>query len=208
MRRFPLDRQRLEAVFAVLGFDDSEVVLRAESETTSSVAKTVRIPQWGITGIGMRSKNLPISYAGRRGVASAFVVSVDAQRESFYISRLVILPLVVIVLLSFSVFWMDRSSLGDRISVSFIGILTGVAYQIVMSEILPRISYLTLMHGIINVSFLTMCATVVINVVVGTLDHEGRAELGDRIDRHCRWLFPLIYFGVMLAIIGAAFIFF
>lgn len=208
MRRFPLDSQRLEAVFAVLGFDDSEVVLRAESETTSSVANTVRIPQWGITGIGMWSTNLPIPYAGRRGVASAFVVSVDAHRESFFISRLVILPLVVIVLLSFSVFWMDRSSLGDRISVSFIGILTGVAYQLVMSEILPRISYLTLMHGIINLGFFTMCATVVINVVVGTLDQKGKSELGERIDRRCRWLFPLIYFGLMLVLIGAAFFFF
>lgn len=83
MRRFPLDRQRLEAVFAVLGFDDSEVALRAEPQTASLVANTVRIPQWSITGIGMWSKNLPIPYAGRRGVASAFVVSVDAQRESF-----------------------------------------------------------------------------------------------------------------------------
>ena len=67
--------------------------------------------------------------------------------ESFYMSRLVILPLVVIVLLSFSVFWMDRSSVGDRLGVSFIGILTGVAYQLVMSDHLPRISYVTLMHG-------------------------------------------------------------
>ena len=43
-------------------------------------------------------------YAGRRGIASAFVVSVDVQRESFFISRLVIIPLILIVLLSFSVF--------------------------------------------------------------------------------------------------------
>jgi hypothetical protein len=31
---------------------------------------------------------------------------------------------------------MDRSSPGDRLSVSFIGILTAVAYQMVVSEIL------------------------------------------------------------------------
>jgi len=208
MRRFPFDRQRLEAVFAVLGFDDSEVVLQAEFQTTSPVANTVRIPQWSITGIRMWTRNLPIPYAGRGGLASTFVVSVDAQRESFYISRLVIFPLVLIVILSFSVFWMDRSALGDRISVSFIGILTGVAYQIVMSEILPRISYLTLVHGIINLSFMTMCATVVINIVVGTLEQNGKSELGDRIDRRCRWLFPLIYFGLMLVALGAAFFFF
>jgi hypothetical protein len=79
-------------------------------------------------------------------------VSVDVQRQPFYTMRLVVVPLILIVLLSFSVFWMDRSSLGDRLSVSFIGILTGVAYLIVTSEQLPRISYFTLMHGLLNLS--------------------------------------------------------
>ena len=116
--------------------------------------------------------------------------------------RLVIIPLVVIVLLSFMVFWMDRSSLGDRLSVSFIGILTGVAYQLVMSEQLPRISYVTLMHGFLSLSFLTMCATVVINLVVGTLDKRGQVALEDRIDRRCRWGFPLAYFGLLLVMRG------
>ena len=204
MRRFPFDRQRLEAVFEVLGFDDSEVVLRAESETTSSVGDTVRFPQWTITGIGMSTRDRPAPYAGRRGVASAFVVSVDAQRESFFIIRLVFIPLVLIVLLSFSVFWMDRSSLGDRISVSFIGILVAVAYQIVLGDILPRISYFTLVHGVINLSFLTMCGTVVINLVVGAFDQKGKPEVGDRIDRRCRWIFPLTYFGLMLLELGVA----
>ena len=93
---------------------------------------------------------------------------------------------------------MDRSSLGDRIGVSFIGILTGVAYQLVMNENLPRIAYVTLMHGFLNLSFLAMCATVVVNLVVGAHDKRGNHELGDRIDRRCRWVFPLAYVGLNL----------
>jgi hypothetical protein len=174
MRRFPFDAHRLEAVFEVPGFDKDEVLLQVESDGTSSLASEVRIPQWVITGVSASVRDRPTSYAGRRGVSSAFVVSVDVQREPFYTIRLVILPLIVIVLLSFSVFWMDRSSLGDRLSVSFIGILTGVAYLLLTSEQLPHISYFTLMHGFLNLSFLTMCATVVINLVVGTLDKQGK----------------------------------
>ncbi|HSF30823.1 MAG TPA: hypothetical protein VLK82_10180 [Candidatus Tectomicrobia bacterium] len=174
MRRFPFDRHRLEAVFEVLGFDQDEIVLQVESDAASPFASDVR----GLNGPSQEPvlsvRDRTASYAGRRGVSSAFIVSIDVQRESFYTRRLVIIPLVVIVLVSFSVFWMDRSSLGDRLSVSFIGILTGVAYQIVMSEHLPRISYVTLMHGFLNLSFLTMCATVVINLVVGALDQRGK----------------------------------
>ena len=116
--------------------------------------------------------------------------------------------LVLIVMLSWSVFWMERSSLGDRISVSFIGILTAVTYQIVLSEILPQISYLTLIHGFLNLSFLIMCATVVINLVVGALDRKGMTELGDLVDYRCRWVFPLIYVVLNLVMLIAALVFY
>jgi len=208
MRRFPFDEHRLEAVFEVLGFDLDAVVLQVESDTVSSIASEIRVPQWTITGSRMSIRNRSASYAGRRGVSSAFIVSVDVQRQSLYVNRLVIVPLIVIVLLSLSVFWMDRSSVGDRISVSFIGILTGVAYQIVTSEGMPRISYVTFMHGFLSLSFLTMCATVVINLVVGVLDQRGELERGDRIDRRCRWMFPLAYFGLILVMVGVAVLFF
>jgi hypothetical protein len=39
LRRFPFDTQRLKAVFEVLGFDNSEVVLQVEPETIGWVAK-------------------------------------------------------------------------------------------------------------------------------------------------------------------------
>jgi hypothetical protein len=111
-------------------------------------------------------------------------------------------------LLSFSVFWMDRSSLGDRISVSFIGILTAVAYQVVMSEILPRIAYVTWINAFLNFSFLMMVGTVIINLVVGALDQQGRSELAQRVDHLCRWIFPLTYFGLVLFAFAVAFLLF
>jgi hypothetical protein len=204
MSRFPFDHHRLEALFEVLGFDNDEVLLRLDSDADNAPDGDVRVPQWTVSEASASIRDRPAPYAGRRGLSSAFVVSVVVKRDPFYIMRLVIVPLIVIVLLSFSVFWMDRSSLGDRLSVSFIGILTGVAYLIVTSEQLPRISYVTLMHGFLNLSFLTMCATVVINLIVGAMDKRGKFEIGDRIDRRCRWGFPLLYFGLLLIMFGVA----
>jgi hypothetical protein len=208
MSRFPLDKQRLEAVFEVLGFDKDEVLLQVESDGTSSLASELRVPQWTVTRVSSSVRDHYASYAGRQGISSAFIVSVDVQRKPFYTLRLVILPLIVIVLLSFSVFWMDRSSLGDRISVSFIGILTAVAYLLVTSDLLPKTSQVTLIHGFLGLSFLTMCAAVVINLVVGTLDMQGKSELGHRIDRRCRWAFPLVYFGILFVDLGLVLLFF
>jgi hypothetical protein len=166
------------------------------------------VPQWRIKTISAAAQDRPAAYAGRNRIASAFVVSVDVQLAPFYVLRLVDLPLIIIALLSFTVFWMDRSSLGDRLSVSFIGILTAVAYLLVTSDQLPHIAYFTLIHGFLNLSLLIMCATVVMNLVVGTLGRKGQVELEKRIDRRSRWAFPLAYFGLLFVMAAVAFLFY
>ena len=144
-------------------------------------------------------------HTARDGDSSALVLGVDVNRRPFFILRRVVIPLGVIALLSFSVFWMDRSSIGDRLNVSFIGILTGVAYNLVISDDLPSISYFTLVHGFLNLSFLMMCGTVVINLVVSDRDRRGKVKAGDLLDRRCRWAFPLVYAALNLAMLAAAF---
>ena len=203
---YPFDRQQLEAVFEVLGFDESEVVLEPMA-TGGSLAPlpraAARMPQWELSRVGTSARRHAAPHAGKLGVASTFVVSIEVERASFFMVRLVIFPLLMIVMLSWSVFWMDQSSLGDRISVSFIGILTVVAYQIVLSEILPHISYLTLMNGFLNMSFFVVCASVVASLRVGWLDRNGQTAAGDRIDRRCRWMFPLVYLALLLVVVAA-----
>lgn len=163
------------------------MVLEASTTADPSVGDVaaVRMPQWSLARVATSIGSHAASHAGRLGVATTLVVSMDVERKSFFMVRLVIVPLALIVMLSLSVFSMDRSSLGDRISVSFLGILTVVAYQMVLSEILSRISYLTLMNGLLNMSFLTMCASVVVNLRVGSLDRHGRTATGDQVDRWC-----------------------
>ncbi len=208
MRRFPFDAHRLTASFVALGFDDHEVLLQVVPPDTLTQSPHVALPQWRFGAAELTAGTLRAPYAGPRGTASSVSLAIDAAREPFFILRLVVAPLVIIVLLSFSVFWMDRASLGDRLSVSFIGILTGVAYQFVMSDYLPRISYVTLMHGFLNLSFVTMCATVVVNLVVSALDKKGKYELGDRIDRVSRWGFPVAYVGFGAFMVWVTFTFF
>ena len=207
LRAYPFDRQKLEAIFEVLGFDESEVVFEAlpTASTSAGDVAAVRLPQWNLLRFSTSIRTHPSAHAGTLGVASTFVVDMDVDRKSLFMVRLVIIPLVLIVMLSWSVFWMDQSSLGDRVSVSFIGILTVVAYQFILIEILPHISYFTLMNGFLNTSFIVMCASVVVNLRVGSLDRSGQSAAGDRIDRRCRWIFPVLYFGLLLILVGVTF---
>ena len=52
----------------------------------------------------MSTRDRLVSRLGRHFTKSALIMNVDVKRESFYVSRLVTLPLLMIVLLSFSVF--------------------------------------------------------------------------------------------------------
>jgi len=208
LRLYPIDQQRLDAVFHVLGFDSNEIALRLEPDYNDgdlNIEELFEMPQWNLTRIksSIGTRNTPL--IGKGATTSTFNVSIYLERSSFFIIRLVIVPLIIIVMLSWSVFWMDKTSLGDRMSISFIGILTAVTYQMILSEILPRISYITLMNdGFLGVSFLVLCMSVIVNLRVGYLDRHGMSEIGDRLDHRCRWIFPAIYFVFLLVIYWSA----
>ncbi len=206
MWRFPFDRQQLEFVFRAFGFDAHELVFDASQDSASADSSLTKVPQWKLDGVTASKRTLGAENSNAVGTASAFVVTVDVKRQPFFMLRLVVLPLSLIVVLSWSVFWMDRSSVGDRMSVSFVGILTAVAYQITLGGIVPSVSEFTYMNAFLNLSFMLMSATVAINLYVGAVDRRGHHQQGDRIDRRCRWIFPLAYLGLNALALVAAFL--
>ncbi len=207
MRRLPFDRQHLNLVFRLFGFGAGEVQFHSEPNSASADGSLTKLPQWTLEGVEASIGTLNAANSDGMGVASAYVVRIDMKRQPTFMLRLVVIPLSLIVVLSWAVFWMDRSSVGDRMSVSFVGILAAVAYQITLVGIVPNVSYFTLMNEFLNLSFLLMSATVVINLYVAYADRHGH-ERGDRIDRRCRWIFPLAYFGINALARVAAFLFF
>ena len=99
LRRYPFDRQRLDAIFEVLGFVESDVVLQPDTEARSPSDDLFRAPQWALEDINTSTRDRQASYAGRTGVSSVFVVSMDVRRESFFMVRLVMFTLALIVML-------------------------------------------------------------------------------------------------------------
>ncbi len=193
LQRYPFDTQRLALVFRAHGYFGNEVAFDPGAQAMFWDNTALRIPQWTIDRLDAAAQLYTTQVMGVTNEVSAFTITVDVTRSPLHMLRLVLIPLALIVILSWSVFWMDRSSLGDRMSVSFVGILTAVTYQVIISDALPDISYMTFIHGFVNLSFLLTCLTVLANLAVGVADRKGKAALGDRIDRTCRWGFPVGY---------------
>jgi hypothetical protein len=197
LHKIPFDSQSLEIIFKCLGLDSSEVVLIPDLENTGYRKQGVGLAQWVFQGLTLSPLDHKLEFSdGHTGIRSHVAVHVNMTRNPNYMLRLVVFPLFILIALSWSIFWMQRESLGERMDISFLGILTIVAYQIMITENLPRIDYMTLMSVFLYLSLLSMAAGVVVNLYVSHLDRLGRVTQGDNFDRRCRWVFPATYLGL------------
>ena len=124
---------------------------------------------------------------------SQMVIQLDMTRLPGSTIWLVFVPLTVIIFLSSSIYWMDNESLGARMDISFLGLLTIVAYQSMVKSGLPDIDYFTLTNGFVYNAYLVMGGFIISNIVNNQLDKKGKRELADRIDLHARWVMPLFF---------------
>ena len=119
-------------------------------------------------------------------------MGVEIERRVGYYLWKALLPLFLIVALSWTVFWIPEGIAG-RIRLSATVILTIVAYQFAMASDLPKVAYVTFLSAITTVSFLIVALTVVVNLVVFQRQERGDETAVARSDRLNRWLVPVIY---------------
>jgi hypothetical protein len=196
LRRFPIDRQILELqVESYLWHRDQ--LQFVHDETISGFSNGIDIPEWNIRAVN--------GYASETAVLrsdtpfSRYTLDIEiARKPGFYVWK-VFLPLIVIVALSWSVFWMTDERFSGRSRISATGVLTVVAYQFVFAENLPRVGYLTLLDQVMIGSFGLLAVTVLESLLVDRANREDPAK-AIQIDRTSRWLFPAVYAAMLAAI--------
>ncbi len=197
LRRIPFDRQRFPVTFAMVGFGGDRVRLRP-APTRTGFGETT-LSQWRVDDVEARVSTTDHgSLDGPEAPVSTVTFELPVTRSPRFLLRLVVFPMILFVALTWSVFWMDRESLGNRMDISFLGILTVVAFQTLVSDRLPRISYFTILSAFVYISYVTLAASVIVNLRVSFLDRRGDVGRGDRLDRRCRWIFPVGYAGANL----------
>jgi hypothetical protein len=110
---------------------------------------------------------------------------------------------VLIVAMSWTVFWLNPEQFGPQIGIATTSMLTLIAYRFMVGGSLPMVSYLTRMDYFIFGSMILVFITLVQAVVTSILVNSERTTLAKRIDRWCRCIFPI---GFVL-VCGLAFIF-
>lgn len=200
LQSFPFDVQALEAKMVAFGNSSSEVVLQVDERTLGANEEHIKsdeslnIAQWRLLKIDMVAGLSEHGYYGEPRQLSEILLTITMERQSANIVWKVILPLIVLVLLMWAVFWMEVDNLSDRLNVAFIGILTIVAYQFLIDGTMPRIAYFTFTDTVLLYSFLLMCLSVFESLTIYSLCKAGHKEAAERVDHVARWAFPIIYF--------------
>ncbi len=190
LRRFPFDAQTL--MFELKSFVWTSKFLQFQIEQEPiDFSSEFSIPEWRIMGV---QQTLDVKQGvSDRTSFSVLMTAIEVQRDpGFYLTKILI-PLVMIVMISWAVFWMEGDGLADRMSVSFTAVLTVVAYQFIVSENLPKHVYNSFLDAIVLLSFGFLVLTVIENGVVNVLYLKEQGAIANSVDYSCRWAFPLMY---------------
>lgn len=197
--RFPFDSQKLEVEIESFSWPAHSLEFHTEN-SHFTFRDEFHIPEWKIEEIETEivQKKRPQNEAKFYELE----VNIELKREAGYYLWKVMLPMIVIVIVLMFVFLIDPTDLGDRLQVSFIGILTVVAYQFVIADKLPNIPYFTLADGILTCSFVIMILTTLQSAYVKILS-EKNLDAANRFDK----LSMIYYLGMYLLAMLVVFVY-
>ena len=72
-----------------------------------------------------------------------FILTLKAERISSYYIFKVMLPILFILVISWSVFWVRGSELESKVNVTIVCLLALIAYNFIIDGDLPKLDYLT-----------------------------------------------------------------
>jgi hypothetical protein len=195
LKDFPFDRQTIPVRIAALGFSPDQVHFVSDPET--NIAETLSITDWKISS--PNSKLQPYQLIpGARALAS-FIFEFQAERSFNFFLVQIIIPMALIVGMSWIVFWLDPNQPGPRISISITSMLTIVAYRLLLGNFLPRLSFLTRMdYFVFGCTFLVFLSLVSV-VLIHRLLTAQKDTSAKRLDQNAKWIFPASFLIVALA---------
>jgi len=104
----------------------------------------------------------------------------------------VVLPLVFILAMSWTVFWLDPSLAGTQIGVATTSMLTLIAYRFTVGAFVPKVPYLTRMDAFILASTILVFGALVLAVWTAFLAAREQRSRAIAIERQCRWILPAL----------------
>ncbi len=188
LKDFPFDTQTLEINILAPGYKEGVILLKENAQHPSRVAESFSIADWEM--VAWKSGTEERALLSGETTFPTFHSSVTMKRNSGYYQINVILPLFLIICMSWIVFWIPSSQIGPRISVSVTAMLTLTAYRFAIGSSLPKIAYLTKLDWFILGSSILVFISLLEVVVTTALVEKDKLKTARTINHSMRWAAP------------------
>jgi hypothetical protein len=193
LRDFPFDQQELSIQLVTAGLSEEDITMVSlvnDAGRSSTIAKQFSLPDFDV--VSWKAEPRPYyPVEGEVGVAG-YEMRISIVRQPTYYILKVIIPLCLIVIMSWLPRWIDPEQTGTNIGVSTSSFLTLVAYLFAITVLLPRVSYITRIDRFILLSTLTVFAGLLQTVANTVIVRGDKKRLAERFDRWTRLVYPLL----------------
>lgn len=127
---------------------------------------------------------------------SRLIFTVDVKRDPWGILQKIALPLLVVLILSYLVFFIPDHEIGTASGLTVTALLAAIAFQWTLNDSLPKVSYLTMIDKIFYLVYFYIfyaMAQTVFTYNMSETKNEKLQILSERIEWHSRYLFPLSF---------------
>ncbi|MGC1322374.1 MAG: hypothetical protein WA849_09345 [Candidatus Udaeobacter sp.] len=204
LRSFPFDRQAFHIQLVAIRYRPDEVMFVPDQNWINNglkqgagIAPSITLPDWTIE----KWETKPVTYALAPGFEySGYAFEFTAARNVQHYILKVILPLILIVMMSWAGFWIDTVHSASQISVAVTSMLTLIAYRFAVDTQLPRLPYMTRLDVFFLISTLLVFFSLIEVLITTIMDNNHRKKQAQTIDRYCRIIFPAVFLSASIVI--------
>ena len=197
-RSFPFDTQKIG--FGLINYDSNYF------ETWGHENVTIRMQQKDPDLLLKRSSQTVSGWELGEQTLEKYIQKIDEQnthtsianlsqelsRNSGYYVFKVIGPILIILIICWSVFWTSSKELESRLTVTIVCFLSLIAYNYVIDDELPKLSYLTLMDYIVLLSYVFAAVPSILSIISHRYYQANNNEFL-RIDRWAGIAGPVLF---------------
>lgn len=197
LKSFPFDKQELKVIIhpftvqqPVVTFVPNELPVWTATEFNSYSS----LESWRFKSITFETGEAASQFGKNTIAEASFQIAVE-RRYGFYLWK-VFLPLLLMVVVSWSVFWFDPPEVASQVQIAVTTILTIIAFALAISLTLPRVPYLTFADAFFLTCYIFAFVAMLELTAVHIAYRNERRKLAMQIRRTARWLVPATFVAI------------
>ena len=191
-KTFPFDKQVLEFDFGHRDFAINYSLDVDPFYPYQEIFELLNFYEWNMTGYDYKIVADVLEATGEVSF------EIEVERNYLYFITKILIPIFIIIGLTYSVMWISTKELESRLTVSVVCFLALITYTFIIDKDLPKLPYLTIMDYIILISYIFAAIPTIQSIYASRQRVYAKALI---MDGRSRILLPALYFIIIVLIV-------